>query len=132
MKYTYILLAFLTLSACDSQLEVEAPSDLTFNGFWEGENGARAAHVGLYGTFRDAANTTWVLGTMRSDVWGGQTFESPFYQDFIESKITVSTAPFEGWAGYYSNIHKINDFLLNVPEIEFNNPMKMEILWKAL
>lgn len=122
MKYTYILLAFLTLSACDSQLEVEAPSDLTFNGFWEGENGARAAHVGLYGTFRGAANTTWVLGTMRSDVWGGQTFESPFYQDFIESKITVSTAPFGGWAGYYSNIHKINDFLLNVPEIEFNNP----------
>jgi integrase len=126
MKYVYILLALLVLNSCESQLEIDAPSELTFNGFWEGENGARAAHSGLYGTFRGAADTFWVLGAIRSDVWGGQTFESPFYQDLIESNITVSTAPFGGWAGFYSRIHKINDFLKNVPEIEFQTPEDKE------
>jgi hypothetical protein len=126
MKYVYILLALLVLNSCESQLEIEAPSELTFNGFWEGENGARAAHSGLYGTFRGAADTFWVLGAIRSDVWGGQTFESPFYQDLIESNITVSTAPFGGWAGFYSRILKINDFLKNVPEIEFQTPEDKE------
>ena len=126
MKYIYIVLALLVLSSCDSQLEIEAPSQLTYNGFWESENGARAAHSGLYGTFRGAANTFWVLGAIRSDVWGGQTFESPFYQDLIESNITVSTAPFGGWAGFYSRIHRLNDFIQNIPDIEFNNPQDKE------
>ncbi|MBI6116827.1 RagB/SusD family nutrient uptake outer membrane protein [Salegentibacter maritimus] len=126
MKFIYIVLALFVLSSCDSQLEIDAPSELTYNGFWESENGARAAHSGLYGTFRGAANTFWVLGAIRSDVWGGQTFESPFYQDLIESNITVSTAPFGGWGGFYSRIHKLNDFIQNVPNIEFNNPEDKE------
>lgn len=121
MKYIYIILALLVLNSCESELEINAPSELTFNGFWDSETGARAAHSGLYGSFRGETSTFWALGSLRSDVWGGPTFESPFSIDFIESNITVSTAPYGGWAGFYGRIHQLNDFIANVPNIEFNN-----------
>lgn len=121
MKYLYIIIALLVFSSCEKELELKAPSELTVAGFWDSENGVRAAHTGLYGSFRGTNNTQWLLGEIRSDMYGGQTFESPANVELIESNITVSTAPFGGWAGLYSEIHKVNDFLLNVPNIEFNN-----------
>lgn len=121
MKYLYIILALLLFNSCESELELNAPSELTFNGFWDSETGARAAHSGLYGSFRNEASTFWALGSLRSDVWGGPTFESPASIDFIESNITVSTAPYGGWAGFYGRIHQLNDFIGNVPNIEFNS-----------
>jgi len=121
MKYIYLILALLVLNSCENELEFEAPSELTFNGFWDSENGARAAHSGLYGSFRSEAGTFWALGDLRSDVWGGSTFESPSSIDFIESNFTVSTAPYGGWAGFYARIHQLNDFIANVPTVDFNN-----------
>ncbi|MBC9794959.1 RagB/SusD family nutrient uptake outer membrane protein [Sinomicrobium weinanense] len=121
MRYLYIFLALTILGSCESELELTAPSELTASGFWDSENGARAAHSGLYGSLRDLNSTMWLLGEIRSDVWGGQTFESPDNLNLIESNITVSTAPFGGWAGIYTRIHQLNDFLLNVPDITFGN-----------
>lgn len=121
MKYLYLITALLILGSCEKELELEAPSELTVAGFWDSENGARAAHTGLYGSFRSTNFTQWLLGGIRSDMWGGQTFESPANVELIESNFTVSTAPFGGWAGLYNEIHQVNDFLLNVPKIEFDS-----------
>ncbi len=122
MKNIIIIVASLLMfTGCDSLIDLKPPSELTYQGFWDSETGARAAHTGLYGTFRGEVYTFWALGALRSDVWGGQTYESPSSTDFIESNITVSTAPFGGWAGLYSDIHRLNDFISNVPEIDFVN-----------
>ncbi|AVR47139.1 RagB/SusD family nutrient uptake outer membrane protein [Christiangramia fulva] len=121
MKYLYIILAALFLTSCESELELDSPSELTYNGFWNSETGALAAHSGLYGALRGETYDIWLLGAIRSDEWGGPTFESPFNIDLIESNITVSTAPFGGWAGFYGRIHQINDFLQNVPNINFSD-----------
>ncbi|NJB87628.1 hypothetical protein GGR26_003412 [Lewinella marina] len=120
MRYLYITVAFFLLTACERQLELVAPSELTVEGFWDTENGARAAHSGLYGTLRSSHSTLWLLGEIRSDVWGGQTFESPSNLDLIESNISIANAPFGGWAGLYTNIHRLNDFIANLPEVNFN------------
>lgn len=122
-KYINILIAVMTLSACESELELVSPSQLTAAGFWDTEEGARTAHTGMYTNLRSSAGTLWLLGEMRSDIWGGRTFESPSNEALIESNITISTAPFGGWAGLYTNIHRINDFLANVPNIDFINEM---------
>ena len=116
-----ILLSVFLITGCDDLIDLKSPSELTYQGFWDTESGARAAHTGLYGTFRGRLSTFWILGELRSDVWGGRTFESPFNVDFIESNITVSTAPFNGWAGLYGDIHRLNDFIANLPEVEFAN-----------
>lgn len=119
--YIYILLAAITLIACEKRLELQSPSELTTAGFWDTEEGARTAHTGLYASLRSSSQDLWLLGEMRSDIWGGRTYESAFNTALIESNISVSTAPFGGWAGLYTRIHRINDFLLNAPEVEFVN-----------
>lgn len=123
MKNKILIIFTLFLWAgCDDLIDLKAPSELTFQGFWDSENGARAAHSGLYGSFRSNVYPFWILGELRSDVWGGRTFESPFNVSFIESNITEATAPFGGWAGLYSDIHILNDFISHVPDIEFSFP----------
>ncbi len=120
-KYIYILLAVITFSACESELDLESPSELTTAGFWDSEEGVRTAHTGLYANLRSSAQNLWLLGEMRSDIWGGRTYESANNINLIESNFTEATAPFEGWAGLYTRIHRINDFLVNAPDVSFIN-----------
>lgn len=120
-KYLILIVSLICLSSCEDQLKLTSPSELTASGFWNTETGAKAAHTGLYANLRSADNTFWLLGEIRSDIWGGLTFESPSNVPLIESNITVTTAPFNGWAGLYSNIHKVNDFIANVPNVSFNS-----------
>ncbi|WP_282073640.1 RagB/SusD family nutrient uptake outer membrane protein [Polaribacter atrinae] len=127
-KYIYILFAVFALSACESELEITSPSELTAAGFWDTEEGAKAAHTGLYGTYRSSNYTFWLLGEIRSDIWGGDTFESASNTSLIESNFTVTTAPFGGWAGFYSNLHKLNDFIVNVPNVTFTNEIEKKHL----
>lgn len=120
-KYIYILIAAITLSACESELELESPSELTAAGFWDTEEGVRTAHTGMFADLRSEAGDFWLLGEIRSDIWGGRTYESAANTALIESNITEATAPFGGWAGLYTRIHRINDFLANAPEVIFVN-----------
>ena len=88
-KYILSLLSFVLLfSACD--LDIQPQSDLTFNGFWESEEAARAAHVGIAARHRDYANTFFTMGEMRSDIWGGLTIEEPYNIELINNDISIS------------------------------------------
>lgn len=118
-KYIFILLALFIFSSCESELELTSPSELTAAGFWDSETGAKTAHTALYTNLRSSAGDLWLLGEMRSDIWGGRTYESPSSENLIESNITATTAPFGGWGGLYTRIHRVNDFLVNVPNINF-------------
>ncbi len=120
-KYIYIILALLIVSSCEEELNIISPSELTAAGFWDTEEGARTAHTGLYANLRSSAGNLWLLGEMRSDIWGGRTYESASNTGLIESNISEATAPFNGWADLYSRIHRINDFLLNAPNVQFVN-----------
>lgn len=120
-KYIYLLIVVFTFSACESELELVAPSQLTASGFWNTEEGALTAHTGMFANLRSSAGTLWLLGEIRSDIWGGRTYESASNISLIESSFTTSNAPFGGWAGMYTNIHRVNDFLINVPNITFAN-----------
>jgi hypothetical protein len=118
-KYIFIIMAVVFFNSCSDELDLVAPSELTASGFWDTEEGARTAHTGMYANLRGEFEDLWLLGEMRSDMWGGRTYESPANVDLIESNISVSNAPFGGWAGLYTNIHRINDFLINVPNVSF-------------
>lgn len=131
-KYIYITLLLMVVSSCTKELDLTAPSELTASGFWDTEEGAMTAHTGLYANLRSQAGTFWLLGEIRSDIWGGRTYESASNVDLIESNITASTAPFGGWGGLYTNIHRVNDFLTNVPDVDFvNEDNKNHVLGQA-
>ncbi len=120
-KYIYIIVAVFVFSSCEKELELVSPSELTAAGFWDTEEGVRTAHTGIYANLRSSAGDFWLLGEIRSDIWGGRTYESASNTGLIESNISEATAPFGGWANLYTRIHRINDFLLNAPEVAFVN-----------
>ncbi|WP_372801717.1 RagB/SusD family nutrient uptake outer membrane protein [Lutibacter sp.] len=131
-KYIYILLATVIFSSCESELELFSPSELTAAGFWNTETGAKAGHTGLYGTLRGSNSALWMLGELRSDIWGGVTFESPSNVSFIESNFNATTAPFGAWGGFYTRLHRLNDFIINVPKVDFvNESEKNHLLGQA-
>ncbi|PCH77958.1 MAG: RagB/SusD family nutrient uptake outer membrane protein [Flavobacteriaceae bacterium] len=122
-KYSILiaLVALFSFSACEDSIDLVPRSELTANGFWASEDGAKAAHIGIYANMRAKARTFWSFGELRSDLWGGMTLESPSSTSLIESDFTVTTAPYNAWGGFYTNIHRVNDFILNVPNIDFTN-----------
>lgn len=121
-KIIYFVICSFIFYSCEQELEITSPSTLTFQGFWDTEDGAKAAHTGLYSNFRSNAGNFWVMGEVRSDMYGGDTFESPANVGMIESNISSTIVPFNNWAGLYTSIHRLNDFIANVPNITFNDP----------
>lgn len=125
IKYILVLLIIGTMS-CENKLELTPTSSLTYNGFWESEEAVDAAHSGLYAAYRGYAYTMWQMGELRSDIWGGRTFESPYNEWIIEQTIDEQNVPWSGWGNYYSLIHKLNDFILNAPGVEFLDDSKKQ------
>lgn len=120
MKKYILLVAVITIiSACE--LELKPESSLTYNGFWDTEEAARAAHIGIYANLRGYNYTFWSMGELRSDIWGGATIESPSGTTLIDNNISTSSVPFGNWANFYSLIHRVNDFLKNTPNVTFGS-----------
>ena len=132
-KIKYIILIFvLGFVGCESKLELTPTSSLTYNGFWESEEAVSAAHSGLYAAFRGYNQTFWQMGELRSDMWGGKTFESPSNEWIIEQTIDEQNVPWSNWANFYSLIHKLNDFIANAPAVDFvDDSRKQHMLGEA-
>lgn len=118
-KYIILFLSVALLNACDIDMQPE--SELTYIGFWETEEAVRAAHTGIYVSLREYDYTIWQMGELRSDIWGGNTIESPFGIDLIDNNISTSIVHFNDWANFYGLIHYINDFIKNAPGVPFKN-----------
>ncbi|HET7360464.1 MAG TPA: RagB/SusD family nutrient uptake outer membrane protein, partial [Salinimicrobium sp.] len=119
LKYILFFAVLSLFGACEKAIDLQPESILTYNGFWESEEAARAAHVGLYATFRDYNGTFWGMGELRSDIWGGPTFETPNSVDLINQNINTTLVPYANWANFYGLMHRINDFLYNIDNITF-------------
>lgn len=118
-KYILIFITIVLLGSCDLSMQPE--SELTYNGFWDTEEAARAAHTGIYASYRNYAYTIWQMGELRSDIWGGNTIESPTGIDLIDNNISSSIVHFNNWANFYGIMHYINDFIKNAPGVTFAN-----------
>lgn len=117
-KYIILLVTIVLLGACE--LDMQPESDLTYNGFWDTEEAAKAAHVGIYASLRNYTFTIWQMGEVRSDIWGGNTFaNSPSDIDLMNNNISTSLVYFSNWANFYGLLHYINDFIKNAPEVQF-------------
>ncbi|MBW6533880.1 MAG: RagB/SusD family nutrient uptake outer membrane protein, partial [Mariniphaga sp.] len=118
-KYIILIVTVAFLGACD--LDMQPESQLTYNGFWDTEEAAKAAHTGIYASYRNYAYTLWQMGELRSDIWGGNTIESPSGIDLIENNISSSIVHFGNWANFYGLLHYINDFIQSAPDVSFKN-----------
>ncbi|MFS4417448.1 RagB/SusD family nutrient uptake outer membrane protein [Maribacter sp. 2307ULW6-5] len=120
-KYLILLLALGALVSCENEIELEPISDIPGTGFLDNESAAKLAHTGLYSSLRGYNFSLFLLGEVRSDYYGGTTLESPNSIQLINQVINTTNVPFGNWGGFYTLVHRINDFLANVPDIEFSN-----------
>lgn len=118
-KIASIIVSVFTLASCELDLVPE--SSLRHSGYWETEEAVNAAHIGLYPTFREYANTFWGMGELRSDIWGGRTLESPSQSELIRNDVSKTRIHYGNWANFYSLLHKINDFIKNAPTVAASN-----------
>lgn len=136
MKKIYSLIlvisSLISLPACSPLLDFKPDSEITYNGFWDTEEGANSAFIGIYNRFRGRAGTLWTLGEVRSDMYGGSTIETSSNQDLIKNDLNELKAPYGGnFADFYGFIHNLNDFITNAPKsplattdpARFNNMM---------
>lgn len=132
MKKTKHIITFLLLvfyfQACDDMLDKEPVSELVYGNFWESEEAASSAIIGLHSVFRDYAQTLWLLGEIRSDIWDGKTLEGPRHIDLVWQDISTDKVPFANWANFYFFIHICNDAISNLPTINFSNNDKKNYL----
>lgn len=125
-KLIILLVGFMMLNSCE--LDMQPESQLTYNGFWESEEAVKAAHTGIMAAYRGYAGTFWQMGELRSDVWGGNTIESPYGTDLIENNISSTVVHFSNWANFYGFIHYLNDFITNAPKVTFSRPSELNHL----
>lgn len=122
-KSIILIISGLTLCiySCQETLDVEPVSSLVYGTYWQTEESARVAIVGLHATMREQALNLLLLGEARSDIYGGVGFESPNFTNLIYQDVRVDNAPFENWAGFYTDLHRINEAIKYIPTIEFAN-----------
>lgn len=121
-KIIIAIIGLSTLTSC--RLDLQPESSLTYKGFWEGEEKLSTAHTGLYASFREYAATFWRLGELRSDIWGGQSLDSPPRYIILETEnnITKNNVGVSNWAGFYGLLHYVNDFINNAPKVTVKDP----------
>lgn len=119
-RYILVIVTLFTFSACN--LETSPESDLTYSGFWEKEEAAKSVFDGIYSKFRSYGNTMWLMGELRSDMWGGKGIENAHNQDLFTNDINpTKDLYYKDWANWYAMLHYINDFIKNVPKTPFSN-----------
>lgn len=125
-KLILILLGVVLLNSCE--LDMQPESQLTFNGFWESEEAVKAAHTGIMAAYRGYTYTFFQMGELRSDLWGGNTIESPYGIDLIENNISSSIVHFGNWSNFYGLLHYVNDFIKSAPSVTFANASQLDHL----
>jgi len=111
--------AFLLNTSCD-QFELDlTPEDYFASGsFWKNADQVNGAMIGLHAQLRGAQNTIWNLGELRGGTFktgtgftGTSTLNS---QGLISQDIRESSPGYSSWAGLYSPIFQINNFIYQV------------------
>ncbi len=118
-KYIFMAIALFAFSACN--LDTPPESNAIYDGFWEKEDNAKSVFDGIYSQFRGYGNTMWLMGELRSDMWGGKGIENAHNQNLFTNNINTTNVPFENWANWYRMLHYINDFIKNAPNAPFSN-----------
>ncbi len=127
-RYIIYLLIFSVFVSCEKEIDLQPISGIPGTGFLVTESDARLAHTGIYGSLRGYNFTLFRLGEVRSDFYGGTTLETHWDRDLINQTINSTNVPFGQWGGFYTLLHRMNDFLVNVPNIEFSNASEKQKL----
>lgn len=129
-----IILLFSVSTCTNNSLNITDPNRLTPETFWESEEDAEQAIVGVYGPLTTIPSWGRMLGAIltihRSDIV--DTNPQPNVYDIGTFTLTPNDQRVnEGWSELNSIVARANQVLGNVPDIEMDEARKSEILGEA-
>ncbi len=123
MKYVIILILCISLSSCDSWLDIEQNTKVTTNTSWGTENSAKANVTGMYHRMRSAFSQGLIYwGEYRNGLWGpGRVIGShePFSTAYTNTM--NSSNEMANWADIYTTINQANLVIKHLPDVSFAN-----------
>ena len=125
-KLILIIFTGLTFGmfSCEDILDLEPVSSLGYGSFWKNEESAKVAAIAIHADMRDWGRTIWLMGEVRSDMWGGvgtENMELSHGRDLVYQDISVEKVFFTNWANFYELLHHINDAIKYIPTIDFQS-----------
>lgn len=121
-KYTITacLLASVLGGTTACNLDFEPESTVTYTGYWNKEEGVRAAYTALFDRFRAYGSTFFYTGEMRADIWGGsRMLEAPVDIQLLANQYSATTTFWTNWGNFYQMMHYLNDFITNAGAASF-------------
>ncbi|HMR19605.1 MAG TPA: RagB/SusD family nutrient uptake outer membrane protein, partial [Sphingobacterium sp.] len=123
MKYIIILMLCITLSSCNSWLDIEPNTKVTTGTAWATENAAKANVTGMYHRMRTAFSQGFIYwGEYRNGLWGpGRVIGShePFSTSYTSTM--NSSNEMSNWSGIYTTINQANLVVAHLPDVTFVN-----------
>ncbi|WP_163379981.1 RagB/SusD family nutrient uptake outer membrane protein [Cyclobacterium sp. SYSU L10401] len=126
-KYFAITLFLIMGWACTETLEVNPTSVITTNSFWQSENDAEGALMGMYVELRSLAQGLHQLGEHRSEVLSPGLFGEGVFI-LHRNQMNADTPGHPDWSGFYRVINTANLMLKYVPDITFSNESRKNLM----
>lgn len=126
-KYFAITLSLMMGWACTETLEVNPTSVITTNSFWQSENDAEGALMGMYVELRSLAQGLHQLGEHRSEVLSPGLFGEGVFI-LHRNQMNADTPGHPDWSGFYRVINTANLILKYVPDITFSNESRKNLM----
>lgn len=113
-----LVIGVLFLNSCESNLDITPESTTSFSSFYKTPDDAKTALNGVYKSFRDASNTFYLYGDLRSDLIVQGDLGAG--NDVVRNTITQNTIGTD-WELFYKVNNAANLLLDNIDGIEFSN-----------
>lgn len=133
IKTITILLIVTSFSfSCDDLIDVTPRSSITVGSFWQTENDAEGALVGMYTYLRGIAHQDlYYLGEARADVVTLGTVGEGGWARYYDNRLRADDAG-PSWFSFYRLVNSANLLIKYTPEIEFSSEAnKNDILAQA-
>ena len=130
-KKLLVLLLLIAAFGCSDQLDVDPTSVITTNSFWNSEDDAEGALIGMYVELRNISQDLFMVGEQRSEIYAPGLFGEGT-MILHRNQMNADTPGHDDWIDYYRIINSANLILQNVPNITFGSESrKDEILAQA-
>ncbi|HOF54268.1 MAG: RagB/SusD family nutrient uptake outer membrane protein [Prolixibacteraceae bacterium] len=117
IKYSLILLAVLAQVSCNNWLELEPPSGLTREEFWQTKEDVEAMLSGAYSIMAKMDNLFFLYGEIRADMVIGDINQGDDQKKMAQNNIYPDNG-LANWNRFYQVINYCNEIIKNAPLVQ--------------
>lgn len=131
VKYAVAVVAFATITSCNSFLDIKPESEILPENFWKDERDANAGVIAIYNNFSKAISPgMWNWGELRGDNYDPYDKDGADQRELIENVIPIENSAAK-WNNLYSTISAANAAIKYLPEVDMNVVLRDDYLAEA-